>query len=70
MQRSFSSQTGLSFSAWRTRLRVRAAVPLLREGVSVARAAEAVGFSSPSAFSSACRTVTGRTPGCLRTAEL
>lgn len=70
LQRSFSSQTGLSFSAWRTRLRVRAAVPMLREGVSVARAAEAVGFSSPSAFSSACRTVTGRTPGTLRTAEL
>lgn len=68
LQRSFSVQTGLSFSGWRTRLRARAAVPLLREGVSVAQAATEVGFASPMAFSSACRTVTGCTPGSLRTA--
>lgn len=69
LQRSFSTQTGLSFSGWRTRLRVRSAVPLLREGLSVAQAAAEVGFASPSAFSSACRTVTGRTPGSLRSAD-
>jgi AraC-like DNA-binding protein len=70
LQRSFSSQTGMSFSAWRTRQRVRSAVPLLRDGLSVAEAAEAVGFASPSAFSSACRATTGRTPGDLRSAEV
>lgn len=66
LQRSFSAQTGQSFSAWRTRLRIRAAAPLLREGMSVAQAAAEVGFASPSAFSAACRTVTGRSPGRLR----
>jgi AraC-like DNA-binding protein len=70
LQRSFTAQTGQSFGAWRTRLRVRSGLPLLREGATVAQAAIEVGFASPSAFSAACRAETGSTPGRWRSEAL
>lgn len=60
--RRFQSETGMSFSDWRTRLRVQAAMAELTAGSAVATVARAVGFESPSAFTTAFRRETGVTP--------
>ncbi|UCM91473.1 helix-turn-helix domain-containing protein [Streptomyces marincola] len=62
LARAFAGTTGMGFTAWRAVLRVHAALALLSEGTSVAEVAQAVGYSSPSAFTAAFRRVTGRTP--------
>lgn len=63
LSRLFRAQTGLSFSAWRTQVRIRAAIHLLGKGTTVNATARAVGYRRPSAFISAFRRVTGQTPG-------
>lgn len=63
LSRLFPAETGLTFAAWRTRVRIRAAVRLLGQGTSVNATARAVGYRTPSAFVSAFRRVTGYTPG-------
>ena len=63
LARAFVADTGLTFSAWRTQLRLGAALPLLADGVSVANAARAVGYANPSAFIVAFRRVLGTSPG-------
>ncbi|QHC28830.1 AraC family transcriptional regulator [Streptomyces sp. HF10] len=62
LSRLFVRDTGMSFDRWRTRLRLRAALPLLAEGRSVAHAARAVGYATPSAFLAAFRRAVGTTP--------
>lgn len=69
LQRSFTAQTGLPMRRWRTRARVRSGAAMLREGMSVAAAAQAVGFASASAFSAACLAETGLRPGQLQRGE-
>jgi AraC-like DNA-binding protein len=63
LSRLFVRDTGLTFEAWRTRLRLRAGLILLADGAPVSRAAHAVGYATPSAFLAAFRRVTGTTPG-------
>lgn len=63
LARAFVADTGLTFSAWRTQLRLGAALPLLADGMSVANAARAVGYGNPSAFIVAFRRVLGTSPG-------
>jgi AraC-like DNA-binding protein len=63
LSRLFVHDTGLTFEAWRTRLRLRAALILLAEGEPVSRVAHDVGYSSASAFLAAFRRVAGTTPG-------
>lgn len=63
LSRLFAAGTGLSFGAWRTRVRIRAAIELLGSGTPVNATAHAVGYRRPSAFISAFRRVTGQTPG-------
>lgn len=60
--RRFQSETGLTFSAWRSRLRLQAAMARLADGQSVAQVGKAVGFDSPSAFTAAFRRDTGVSP--------
>jgi len=60
--RAFHRETGTSFSRWRTRLRVQAAMAGLIGGASVAVVARRVGFESASAFSTAFRRETGVAP--------
>ncbi|MDX2625325.1 MULTISPECIES: helix-turn-helix transcriptional regulator [Streptomyces] len=63
LSRLFLAETGLTFSQWRTRVRVRAAVGHLAAGASVKATARAVGYRKPSAFIAAFQRVTGQTPG-------
>lgn len=62
LARLFVAETGLTFAAWRTRLRIAVALELLAEGVPVAVVAARVGYASPSAFVAAFRRETGTTP--------
>jgi AraC-like DNA-binding protein len=63
LSRLFRAETGLSFTRWRTKVRVRAAIRLLAEGTTVHATARAVGYRKPSAFIDAFRRATGQTPG-------
>jgi AraC-like DNA-binding protein len=63
LSRLFLQQTGLSFRAWRQRLRILAALPMLERGHRVTDVAVACGYDSMSAFIAAFRWITGVTPG-------
>ncbi|MGO8960826.1 MAG: AraC family transcriptional regulator [Streptosporangiaceae bacterium] len=62
LAREFLAGTGISFGRWRTRLRLRAALPELAAGEPVANVARHVGYESDSAFVQAFRRETGITP--------
>lgn len=63
LSRLFRAETGISFAAWRTQVRIRAAVPMLGSGTSVRATARAVGYRKPGAFIAAFQRSTGQTPG-------
>ncbi|WP_083639973.1 helix-turn-helix domain-containing protein [Pseudomonas sp. PA15(2017)] len=63
LERIFHADTGMSFSEWRHRLRLLIALEMLADDVSVNRVANAVGYSNPSSFISAFRSLFGMTPG-------
>jgi AraC-like DNA-binding protein len=65
LSRLFGDELGMSYTAWRTQLRLHRATLLLAEGRTATQVATACGFSSPSAFVSAFRAAFGRTPGSL-----
>jgi AraC-like DNA-binding protein len=62
LAREFASETGLSFTLWRNRLRLAEASAQLAEGVSVAEVARRCGYSSPSAFTAMMRRTLGAAP--------
>ena len=62
MERTFLSQTGMTFGRWRQHARLHEAIRLLGEGHPVVTVALQVGYLSPSAFVSAFRKCFGRTP--------
>ena len=59
----------MTFGRWRTQVRLRAALPLLAEGVPVAATARRVGYATPSAFVAVFRKVTGESPGAYFTSR-
>src|SRR6476620_322970 len=63
LARAFVAETGMTFGAWRTQLRLGAALGPLAEGASVAAAGRAVGYGTPSAFIAAFRRALGVSPG-------
>jgi AraC-like DNA-binding protein/mannose-6-phosphate isomerase-like protein (cupin superfamily) len=63
LRRSFVEQTGVPFSEWRSRVRIRAALPLLECGMPVAAVAPRVGYASVNGFVSAFRRHYGTSPG-------
>jgi AraC-like DNA-binding protein len=63
--RLFVSDTGMTFSQWRTHARLQASIAHLAEGCPVARVAEQVGYANASAFVAAFRRVTGHTPAAF-----
>lgn len=63
LSRLFLAETGLTFTAWRTHVRIRTAIPILARGTPVSATAHAVGYRKPSAFIAAFQRSTGHTPG-------
>lgn len=66
LQRRFAEETGLTLTAWRTRVRLAAAAEHLARGWDVGQAAAEVGFESASGFTRAFHALTGVTPRTLR----
>ncbi|MFI1676748.1 AraC family transcriptional regulator [Streptomyces sp. NPDC020607] len=62
LARLFVTETGLSFGQWRRRLRMRAAMRFLSEGLPLEAVARRVGYASASSFAAAFHEVTGLTP--------
>ena len=65
LTRQFQRDTGLSFRAWRQRVRLLSALPLLEQGQPVTDVALACGYESTSAFIAAFAQQFGSTPGAL-----
>ena len=63
LERLFISETGMSFSGWRQRLRMLEGMRRLLDGKSVAAVADEVGYESVSAFVVAFKASVGETPG-------
>lgn len=63
LARLFVRETGLTFGAWRQRLRLLGAVARLAEGEAVTTIAYDLGYDSPSAFIAMFRKSLGATPG-------
>src|SRR3546814_638212 len=63
LARLFVRETGMTFGAWRERLRLTAAVARLAEGQPVTSVAFDLGYQSPSAFIAMFRRCLGDTPG-------
>jgi AraC-like DNA-binding protein len=62
-ERLFLAQTDMTLDQWRRRLRVIEALRLLASGQTVTSVATAVGYSTPSAFTTMFRQETGSSPG-------
>lgn len=60
--RVFHAETGLTFKQWRTLMKLQSSLPKLADGVPVATVANQVGYATASAFVSAFKRVTGKTP--------
>lgn len=60
--RRFQAETGLSFGAWRQRLRLIEALARLADGERVTTVAQDLGYDSPSAFSAMFRRALGTAP--------
>ncbi|MFE9320498.1 AraC family transcriptional regulator [Nocardia sp. NPDC052278] len=63
LARLFLAETGISFGQWRTQIRLAASLPLLAEGLPIARIAGRVGYATPSAYVAAFRRTVGVSPG-------
>ncbi|MHA7134323.1 helix-turn-helix transcriptional regulator [Oerskovia turbata] len=66
--RLFRSASGQPFGRWRLHLRMNVAMARLSEGDLVCDVADAVGYTSTSAFVAVFRRETGQTPGAFRDA--
>lgn len=66
LRRRFATLAGMSWSVYRHRSRLIAAMGLLEAGRSVGQAAADVGFESPSAFAKAFAALLGETPAHYR----
>jgi AraC-like DNA-binding protein/quercetin dioxygenase-like cupin family protein len=65
LARLFQAECGLTFTAWRQRVRFHGAIEALSRGAPVGEVARANGYRSPSAFSAAFRQVVGVSPRAL-----
>lgn len=66
LRRAFLAETGMTFSEWRTRARLDAALPLLAGSLGVGRVAHRVGYASRSGFVDAFRRHFGHPPATYR----
>ena len=66
LARLFEAELGLSFAAWRQRVRFHNALEAIVAGEPIARVAERNGYRSSSAFAAAFRKAMGQPPSSLR----
>jgi hypothetical protein len=66
IERRFLAETGLTFGAWRRRLRIIEALRRLADGEPVTEVAMAVGYATPSAFTAMFHAEVGTTPSAYR----
>ena len=66
LARLFEADLGISFAAWRQRVRFHNALEAIIAGEPITRVAERSGYQSASAFSSAFRKAMGQAPSELR----
>lgn len=69
LSRLFVRETGMSFGAWRRRLRLMEAIERLGQGESVTRVAFELGYQSSSAFAAMFRSELGVSPRCYSLQE-
>lgn len=62
LQRQFLTETGLTYSQWRTRARIRAAEQCLAEGCDIGWTASTVGYATAAGFTRAFQRHVGATP--------
>jgi AraC-like DNA-binding protein/mannose-6-phosphate isomerase-like protein (cupin superfamily) len=62
LERAFKRDTHLTFSQWRTQLRLMSALELLADGQPVTQVALAVGYEDPSSFIAVFRSMLAVTP--------
>ncbi len=65
IQRHFSSELGMTFGQWRQQARLLAAMERLAVGDKVIDVALAMGYDSPSAFTSMFKRQLGQTPAAF-----
>ncbi|MGN6285285.1 MAG: AraC family transcriptional regulator [Afipia sp.] len=66
LARLFEAELGLSFAAWRQRVRFHNALEAIIAGEPIARVAQRNGYRSSSAFAAAFRKAMGQAPSSLR----
>jgi AraC-like DNA-binding protein len=66
LARLFTEETGMTFSQWRTRVRLVESIERLGRGASVTRVASDLGYRSTSSFVFMFRSNLGTTPGGFR----
>lgn len=62
LRRAFAVGTGMTFTDWRTQVRLRASLPLLADGLPVAGVARRVGYASLNGYVDAFRRHFGHAP--------
>jgi AraC-like DNA-binding protein len=62
LRRAFLTGTGMTFTDWRTQVRLRASLPLVADGVPIAAVARRVGYTSLNGYVDAFRRHYGHTP--------
>nr|WP_051791015.1 helix-turn-helix transcriptional regulator [Amycolatopsis jejuensis] len=63
LARAFTRDCRMTFGTWRTQVRLRAALPLLAQGLPMTTVARRVGYTTASAFVAAFRRAVGVPPG-------
>lgn len=66
LQRLISSELALTFTQWRTLIRVMVSLGFLADATSVAATAHRCGFATPSAYIAAFRRIMHQTPGAYQ----
>ena len=65
LARRFRDELGVSFSQWRQQAVLASAIPLMSQGMPLARVAQELGYNSQSAFSAMFRRAFGQSPSAF-----
>lgn len=65
LARLFADELDTTFATWRQRMRIAHAAPMVARGIPLSRVANALGYSSQSAFSAMFKRTFGRSPSAF-----